>query len=151
MYIADFDTPDNQTFYACADITYVELTDFDTAIPCFNATQPEDSDSDSDSDSGSDHSDSDSDENDAEPSSSPKSDGESKSGLSGGAIAGIVVGSVAGVGLIALAVLLMYRRKQQRLRTVRQQQSSRGVDWEGQPGKDSVSNSSVRMQNLSTS
>ncbi|OAQ99766.1 hypothetical protein LLEC1_07401 [Akanthomyces lecanii] len=39
-YIADFDKPENQTFYACSDITYVELSDFKEPIPCFNATQP---------------------------------------------------------------------------------------------------------------
>lgn len=149
-YIADFDTPDNQTFYACADITYVELTDFDTAIPCFNVTEPADDDSGSDSD----HTDSDSDsDSDSDKSDSGSSSGGGSSGLSGGAIAGIVVGSVAGVALFALAGLLIYRRKHQRLRMLRQQHSSRGVDWENQPGKakDSISNSSVRMQNLSSS
>lgn len=148
-YIADFDTPDNETFYACADITFVELTDFNVAIPCFNATEPAD-----DSDSDSDHSDTetDSDESDSESSGTPSSDGGSSSGLSGGAIAGIVVGSVAGVGLFAAAGFLIYRRKQQRLRNLRLQHSSRGVDWTAQPGKpkDSISNSSVRMQNLAS-
>ncbi|KAG7289168.1 hypothetical protein NEMBOFW57_005531 [Staphylotrichum longicolle] len=40
-YIADFDRPENQTFYACADITFVPAASFNGAdVPCFNATDP---------------------------------------------------------------------------------------------------------------
>jgi len=39
-YISEFDKPENETFYACADITYVALSDFKDTIPCFNVTQP---------------------------------------------------------------------------------------------------------------
>ncbi|KAI5461559.1 hypothetical protein BGZ63DRAFT_386087 [Mariannaea sp. PMI_226] len=143
-YIADFDSPDNQTFYACADVTYVELTEFDESIPCFNATETSNPSSTSTSTHAA--STSSSDDTDSENSSSKKS-----KGLSGGAIAGIVVGSVGGVAIIALAILLVYRRKSQRLAALRQQHSARGVNWEEQPGKNSRSSAgSVRMQNLQT-
>lgn len=133
-YIASFDKPENETFYACADITYVEFSNFKDKIPCFNATQP---------DSGT---------KTPTPTPTPdssKNSGSGGSGLSGGAIAGIVVGVVAGVGLLAAAALLIYRRKQQRLRSLRQQNSARAVKWDEQP-RDSNSNRSVRMQNLSS-
>lgn len=161
MYIADFDKPTNQTFYACADIVFVELNNFDIEIPCFNATVPGDDES---AGPGFDyHDDDDEDEDkDEEPSASPSADpsnedgdddgqksGNGGNGLSGGAIAGIVVGVVAGLALIG-AGLFIYRRKQQRLSNLRQQNSSRGVEWSQQAaGKGSVSSSnSVRMQNM---
>ena len=130
-YIADFDTPNNQTFYACADIFFVELADMKEEIPCFNATTPE--------------SDKDDDEN---PHGSTGSSKKHKSGLSGGAIAGIVVGAVAGVALIGLAAFVVYRRRSRRAAAARQQQSARGVSWEDQPPKNSQSEQSVRMNNL---
>jgi hypothetical protein len=37
-YTSDFGTDKNQTFYACADITYVDSSRFTTQIPCFNVT-----------------------------------------------------------------------------------------------------------------
>ncbi|KAM4066603.1 GPI anchored protein [Hirsutella rhossiliensis] len=134
-YSAEFDKPEVETFYACADITYVEPARFTTAIPCFNATEPS---SDQDLDGGS----------------SPSSDvfagpSEDRTSLSGGAIAGIVVGCVAGVVGLAVAALLVYRRKQQHLHMLRRQRSARGVKWEEQSGRDSNSNPSVKMQNLS--
>ena len=132
-YIAQFDHPDNETFYACADITYVAVSDFKEHIPCFNATEPPENNSGKGT---------------STPTAVP-SDGKSGAGLSGGAIAGVVVGSVAGVGLLLAAGLFIYRRKQQRLRNLRQQHSARGVKWDEQHGRDSNSNTSVRMQNLS--
>ncbi|KAM3552912.1 hypothetical protein MY1884_006952 [Beauveria asiatica] len=139
-YIADFDKPENQTFYACSDITYVELSDFKESIPCFNATQPSD---DSKTGSGGGASPT------ASASSSPSAGGSSKkSRLSGGAIAGIVIGSVAGVALVAAAVLLVFRRKQQRLRVLRQQNSERGKWAANEQARDSQSQGSVRMNNL---
>lgn len=167
-YIADFDTPDNQTFYACADIKFVEVEAFDIAVPCFNATESDDDDGAGPDwdyhDQDGDDNESDSSSTAAAPSSTSSANasedesnegatdgGKSSSGLSGGAIAGIVVGSVAGVGLIAAAALFLYRRKQQKQRLARQQASARGVEWGEQAGKGSVSTSSVRMQNLSPS
>ncbi|KAK5993745.1 hypothetical protein PT974_07182 [Cladobotryum mycophilum] len=122
-FIADFDKPENQTFYACADITYVPVSEFDTSIPCFNATQPDPN---------------------AGHASPPK---KKKSGLSGGAIAGIVIGVLVAVGLVA-AAFFIYGRKQQRLVMLRREHSARGVKWEEQPGRASASTASVKMQNL---
>lgn len=131
-YSSEFDKPGEETFYACADITYVESAGFTASIPCFNATEPS---SDEDLDGGN----------------IPPSDLGSKNrvGLSGAAIAGIVVGSVAGVSALAVVALLVYRRRQQRLHMLRRQRSSRGVRWEEQPGRDSKSNPSVEMHNMS--
>ena len=104
IYTADWDAPHNQTFYACADITYVERADFQTRVPCFNATEPGEDDTDS------------------RPSPNPKHDGDDDhdgkgSSLSGGAIAGVVIGTVAGVAMIAAVALLVYRRQQQAKRS----------------------------------
>lgn len=129
-YIADFDKPENQTFYACADISYVaNLQEMgEASAMCFNATEPGD------------------DSKKPKPSAAPEdSSSHKKSGLSGGAIAGIVVGCVVGVGAVAAAGLLLYRRKHQRLAALRQQPSSRGVKWD--QGSE-ASRGSVRMQNL---
>ncbi|KAJ4248796.1 hypothetical protein NW762_012634 [Fusarium torreyae] len=122
IYKADWDAPHNQTFYACADITFVEASKFKFEIPCFNATEPGDDDKAAGAtadpsptathratSSGSSEA-SDDDEDD-------KSSGSKK--LSGGAIAGIVIGSVAGVVLIAGAALFLWRRKQQEERNSR--------------------------------
>ncbi len=135
-YIADFDKPENQTFYACSDITYVELSEFKEPIPCFNATEPTPPKS---SGSGAASS---------TPSATSSPAASKKSGLSGGAIAGIVIGSLAGVGLIAAAVLLIFRRKQQRLRVVRQQNSERGKWAATDAARDSQAQGSVRLNNL---
>lgn len=134
-YIADFDKPENQTFYACSDITYVPITDFKAHIPCFNATQdtPE---GDKGGESG----------KTGDTTQTPTPTPSKKSGLSGGAIAGIVIGSIAGVGLIAAAALIIFRRKQQRIRVLRQQNSERSK-WDN-AARDSQSQSSVRMNNL---
>ncbi|KAF7551494.1 hypothetical protein G7Z17_g4990 [Cylindrodendrum hubeiense] len=141
-YIADFDSSDNQTFYACADVTYVELTNFDESVPCFNATTSDDDDSSSSSTSTSSSASSTS-------TSSSHSSKSSSGGLSKGAIAGIVVGSVGGVSIVALAAILVYRRKNKRLSTLRQQHTARGVKWTEQPPKNSQSSTgSVRMENL---
>lgn len=155
-YTANFDNPQNETFYACADITFVEARQFTFTVPCFNATEPENEDG-----AGGDwdyHGDDDLDDDDedaddsSETSSGPTSsstagseDGDNEesnedsneggssggsSGLGGGAIAGIVVGVVGGLALIGVAGLLFYRRRQKQLMATRQQNTSRGVKWE---------------------
>ncbi len=148
-YTADFDKPYNQTFYACADITYVLAKDFHTKVPCFNATEPEDGstgnknewdfhDENGYEDLG--------DGTDKGSSSSKKSSG----GLSKGAIAGIVVGVIGGLGFIGAAAFFIYRRKNQRLQEIRKQNSSRGVSWNSQNKPTaSESSDSVRMQSMS--
>ncbi|KAF7553523.1 hypothetical protein G7Z17_g3533 [Cylindrodendrum hubeiense] len=50
-YTSDWEDDEDETYYACADIQYVELTNFDVSVPCFNATNSTDSDSDSTSSS----------------------------------------------------------------------------------------------------
>ncbi|OAA41682.1 hypothetical protein NOR_05190 [Metarhizium rileyi] len=127
-YIASFDKPGNETFYACADITYVEFSNFKDKIPCFNATVP---------DNGGKSTHTPSPTSDAS-----KDSGSGSSGLSGGAIAGIVIGVLAGAALLGGAALFVYRRKQQRLQLLRQKHSARGVKWDGQP-RDSNSNRSA--------
>ncbi|KAF7904020.1 hypothetical protein EAF00_001354 [Botryotinia globosa] len=37
-YSSTYDGSGNETFYACADITFVEESDFTTSVSCFNAT-----------------------------------------------------------------------------------------------------------------
>lgn len=115
-YVASFDKPDKETFYACADITYVEFANFKEKVPCFNATVPEDSKKDTPTPT----------------SDASKNSGSASSGLSGGGTAGVVIGVVGGVALIAVAALLIYRRKQQRLRMLRQKFSPRNIKPDGQ-------------------
>ncbi|KAF7907783.1 uncharacterized protein EAF01_005369 [Botrytis porri] len=37
-YTSTYDGSGNETFYACADVTFVEESDFTTSVSCFNAT-----------------------------------------------------------------------------------------------------------------
>jgi hypothetical protein len=137
VYIADFDSPNNQTFYACADITYVERKDFKTTPLCFNATD----------DDGNPHA------SGAtlfpSPTAQPSTDGGSKK-LSGGAIAGIVVGVVGGIALLAAAALLFTRRNEKIRRLARQRQSVRGVKPSEDSRKDSASQNSIPLRTLSS-
>lgn len=141
-YTAIDDKPNSETFYACADITYVEFPNFKEDIKCFD--MPPDTGSGTNTGSGT-STGSVPIGNSASDSSKGSSGG--SGGLSGGATAGIVVGVVAAVSMLA-AGLMIYRRKQQRLRILRQQNSPRNVKWDEQP-RDSNSNKSVRLQNLS--
>ncbi|RBR26359.1 uncharacterized protein FIESC28_00859 [Fusarium coffeatum] len=117
IYKADWDAPHNQTFYACADITFVSKADFDFRIPCFNATEPGDDDKAAgvtgEANPTATHL------HDASESSEAAEKSSGEGGLSGGAIAGIVVGSVVGVLLIAGAGLFFWRKKQQAKRNSR--------------------------------
>ncbi|KAK0652442.1 hypothetical protein B0T16DRAFT_101754 [Cercophora newfieldiana] len=144
-YTADFDRPENQTFYACADITYVSAAevDFDD-IPCFNATSPTDVPAPTatgipTNSPGHDE--------DGPPLSTgtPSSGGNS---LSKGAIAGIVIGSLVGVALIFGLGLLFYRERQRKNRLIQQRDSGRGVPWVEDPAKDSVSAGSFNLASV---
>ncbi|KAJ5093323.1 hypothetical protein N7456_009184 [Penicillium angulare] len=92
-YQSTFDTDTNQTYYACADITYVPLASFTTDVLCFNVSVTDTASTTT-----------------ATSSSSSKS-----SGLSGGQIAGIVVGSVVGAALIVGGLFLLWSRHQRKV------------------------------------
>ncbi|ROT42032.1 hypothetical protein SODALDRAFT_326193 [Sodiomyces alkalinus F11] len=112
LYVANFEeNPAYRTIhYACADVTFVEFSAFDEAIPCFNATtaNPEISI-----------------DEDVEVTTTDRhgnvphtvSDLTSKSssvGLSTATIAGAVVGSVAGLSVIAAVAFWLFRRNKKR-------------------------------------
>ncbi|KAI0851536.1 hypothetical protein F5Y00DRAFT_230041 [Daldinia vernicosa] len=103
----------NQTFYACADITFVEPKDMKIQPPCFNVTVADFESGDSSSTSTP----APSATNAASDANAAPSSGSSGDGLSGGAKAGIAVGvivaSLAIVGIIAF--VLLRRRKTQTL------------------------------------
>ncbi|CAG8007076.1 unnamed protein product [Penicillium nalgiovense] len=121
-YTSDFDTDKNETYYACADVTYIPASKFTYQVPCFNVTSDEFTEVTTTTAAGS--------------TATAKLDtakdsgttSEKSSSLSGGAIAGIVVGSVAGLGL-GIALLFFYRRLLQKYRFLRQKTSARNVDW----------------------
>ncbi|KAJ5598667.1 hypothetical protein N7537_008751 [Penicillium hordei] len=124
-YTSDFDTDKNETYYACADVTYIPASKFTYQVPCFNVTSDEFTDATTTTTatigatattaaSGA--------------TKNTGTTGEKSSGLSGGAIAGIVVGSVAGLAL-GIALLFFYRRLLQKYRFLRQRASARNVGW----------------------
>lgn len=97
----------NETFYACADITFVEDADFDLSVPCFNVTASE-FDSGSSTTSGSSPSATSTSQSDSSSSSSSSS----SSGISTGAKAGIAVGTIVGsLGIVALFAFFFLRRR----------------------------------------
>ncbi|KAJ5253887.1 hypothetical protein N7524_011067 [Penicillium chrysogenum] len=125
-YTSDFDTDKNETYYACADVTYIAASKFTYQVPCFNVTSDEFTEVTTTTAAGS---------TATAKSDTAKDSGtttEKSSGLSGGAIAGIVVGSVAGLGL-GIALLFFYRRLLQKYRFLRQKASTRNVDWNEAP------------------
>jgi hypothetical protein len=144
VYIADFDKPENQTFYACADITYVLESDFSTDLGyCFNATEPNSDNNGSGTNTGGSGSATET------PAPTTGSGDSGKKGLSGGAIAGIVIGCVAAGAIAGAAAFFFYRRRQQQKRIDEMTKSSRNVAWEHPPpGKDSTSQNSVRLQDM---
>ncbi|KAH7156730.1 hypothetical protein EDB81DRAFT_854787 [Dactylonectria macrodidyma] len=171
IYKADWDAPHNQTFYACADVVFVDESDFDFAIPCFNATEPGQDDKaagatvnptstatwrvedgDDDDDDSSDSSTTAGSSSSTSTHGSTKLDTSESSGskkLGGGAIAGIVVGSVAGVGLILAGAFLLWRRRQQKARTeriARMENSARNHEFA--TNKNSTSQNSVQLQDM---
>ncbi|ETI26152.1 hypothetical protein G647_02929 [Cladophialophora carrionii CBS 160.54] len=125
-YTSDFEDDRNETYYACADITYVPTSQFTYQVPCFNATVEDFDISDADPEPSS---------SDTAPGSSVTSGAieateESSGGLSKGAIAGIVVGVVVGVAAFLGALIYMWRRSQQKRRLRQQEASLRNVKWD---------------------
>ena len=154
-YTSDFDTDLNETFYACADITYVETAQFTVQVPCFNATSDDftlsDGDDDDDDTSNSTSTTTGSAAGaTATASSSPSVSSSSGGGLSGGAIAGIVVGVIAGVGAFAGLLFFAWRRNQQNKRLREQQVNVRGVKWEDNPrgSASETSNQDIALRNI---
>ncbi|OAA65871.1 hypothetical protein SPI_02658 [Niveomyces insectorum RCEF 264] len=99
----------NESFYACADITFVEDEDFNEQAICFNVTVPGfDGDPTSTTGIGAPAATATNAPSTSSPDETKKS---SSSGLSGGAKAGIAVGSIVGAIAIGVVALLVYRRK----------------------------------------
>ncbi|KAL4993124.1 hypothetical protein BDV10DRAFT_33001 [Aspergillus recurvatus] len=154
QYASDFDTDKNETYYACADITYVPASKFTYQVPCFNVTIDEFTPTNS-TDSGSTSSGDDTNDSNGASASAAgggsNSSSRSSSGLSGGAIAGIVVGCVA-AAVIAAVLLFGYRRLLQKYRSLRQKTSVRNVEWDGaeagKPAADGSSRSSYGLRKL---
>ncbi|OAL06856.1 hypothetical protein IQ06DRAFT_237301 [Phaeosphaeriaceae sp. SRC1lsM3a] len=93
----------NQSFFACADITFVETKDFNLQVPCFNVTS-DDFSAPTPSSSGTANT-----GLSASTSATPNNGG--GGGLSTGAKAGIAVGSViAGLALFGAIGFLLWRR-----------------------------------------
>lgn len=111
-------TAENQTFYACADVTLVDPAVFTFEIPCFNVTADAHGGSSTEGDDGHSHSHDEADdagtaagessEDGTQAQGSSKSS--SSSGLSKEAIAGVVIGCVVGVGMLVSLGFYLYRR-----------------------------------------
>ncbi|KAF1965005.1 hypothetical protein BU23DRAFT_593850 [Bimuria novae-zelandiae CBS 107.79] len=95
----------NQSFFACADVTFVRAENFNLTAPCFNVTTEE---FETPTESGTPLSSGSASGSSSEESSQTSSGG---GGLSTGAKAGVAVGSViGGLVLIGLVAFLMWRR-----------------------------------------
>lgn len=122
IYEADWDAYQNQTFYACADITYMQIPIANLTrkyTHCFNATAPGEDDLKAQAAAGG-----------SKASSTSENTGNSGSPsgskMSAGAIAGIVIGALAGVCLLASGWWMIRRRRQQRrLRLARMEENAR--------------------------
>ncbi|KAI0401689.1 hypothetical protein F4802DRAFT_600848 [Xylaria palmicola] len=94
----------NQTFYACADIMFVEASDFTVQVPCFNVTSSGFNAPESSSSATTDTSE------DTDTDTAQKSN--SSGGLTTGATAGIAVGvTVASLLVIGVVAFVVFRRK----------------------------------------
>ncbi|KAF2113145.1 hypothetical protein BDV96DRAFT_614028 [Lophiotrema nucula] len=100
----------NQSFFACADITFVEAKDFTIQVPCFNVTS-DDFNAPTPSTSSTLPSATDASQASQTAAASSLSASSSSSSLSAGAKAGIAVGSiVGGVAITALVAFIVWRR-----------------------------------------
>ncbi|RDA94675.1 hypothetical protein CP533_2458 [Ophiocordyceps camponoti-saundersi (nom. inval.)] len=117
IYRSNWDKPENQTFYVCADITYVPLEEFDDNMMCFNATVPGEDDQNPPWIKKVDKKPFGGGPNDKTPgtASAPAIPSE-KPLLSGGDIAGIVIGSLAALTMVVGVVVILVRRSQQKKR-----------------------------------
>ncbi|KAL2760965.1 hypothetical protein ACRALDRAFT_1059317 [Sodiomyces alcalophilus JCM 7366] len=110
LYVANFEENPafRSTHYACADVSFVEFSAFDDAIPCFNATT---ADPEVKVDGDVEVTVTDAHGNVPHTASDFKSP---SSGLSKGTIAGAVVGAAAGVSIIAAVGFWLFRRNKQK-------------------------------------
>ncbi|KAF4876681.1 hypothetical protein CGCSCA1_v003973 [Colletotrichum siamense] len=108
LYVSNFDQDESkrETFYACADVTFVDV--FTMSIPCFNATV---SDPEVEADPSVNVTTTDSGGNTPHTAADFNAADNKSSGLSRGAIAGAVVGSIAGVSMLGLVAFFLWRRK----------------------------------------
>ncbi|OTB08727.1 hypothetical protein M426DRAFT_316748 [Hypoxylon sp. CI-4A] len=106
----------NQTFYACADITFVDYKDLTTTPPCFNVTASDFNSGDSSSSSSTSSPVSSATGSTSETSAATSNEG-SGDGLSSGAKAGIAVGVVVAslITVGAVAFVVLRKRKSQSL------------------------------------
>ncbi|KAI1111637.1 hypothetical protein F5Y14DRAFT_464404 [Nemania sp. NC0429] len=97
----------NQSFFACADITFVEAANLRTQIPCFNVTSDDFNSPEPSSTGTAGQSD--------DTSTTGTSSSNSSGGLSTGAIAGITVGViVASLSVIGAVAFVVFRRRSSR-------------------------------------
>ncbi|RMZ87414.1 hypothetical protein DV736_g5357, partial [Chaetothyriales sp. CBS 134916] len=138
-YTSEFDTDTNNTFYACADISYIANTQFTEEVPCFNATINEDNST----TTGPTSSASAGAASATTSSASVHSSG--SSGLSGGAIAGIVVGVVCGAAIVLGAFFFLWRRGQKYKRSATLGNNPRKVDWDAPVAASPISGKQVEL------
>ncbi|KAI8948052.1 hypothetical protein F4801DRAFT_558484 [Xylaria longipes] len=110
----------NQSFFACADITFVETADFTAQVPCFNVTtsdfNPPESSSTATADSP--------DNTGAADTSGSGSSGGLTTGATAGIAVGVVVASLLIIGVVAFVVF----RRRGKQPTDRENSSSRAKD-----------------------
>ncbi|KAI0451232.1 hypothetical protein F5B21DRAFT_387835 [Xylaria acuta] len=99
----------NQSFFACADITFVEAAEFTAQVPCFNVTTSDFNLPESSSTATADQPDNTGGADNAAPDTSSSS---SSGGLTAGATAGIAVGVVvASLLVIGVVAFFVFRRR----------------------------------------
>ncbi|KAJ4300940.1 hypothetical protein N0V90_003029 [Kalmusia sp. IMI 367209] len=125
----------NQSFFACADITFVAPSDFKINAPCFNVTADEFDDPSSTSSptsSSSSSPTSGSSSSDTSGTAQPSNSG--SGGLSPGAKAGIAVGAViGGLAIIGIVAFFMWRRGKMTGLQGKEQYELRAKNLEGEP------------------
>ncbi|KAH6611392.1 wsc2 glucoamylase iii alpha-1 [Trichoderma cornu-damae] len=131
-YFSDYDTPTNQSFFACADITYVDPSDILFPFPCLNTTAP-DPDLDkkpvSQTPTGTKPKGRTKFTEEPEPTGDGWSPGK-RTGLSKAAIAGISIGSAVPVTGVMVGIwLLVHRRKERRADAERRKEEA---EWQSQ-------------------
>ncbi|TGO12603.1 hypothetical protein BTUL_0085g00130 [Botrytis tulipae] len=113
-YTSTYDGSGNETFYACADITFVEESDFTTSVSCFNATVTGPSTegiATSVATSAATSTATSTGSSTASSSTTSDSSSSGSSGLSISAVAGVAFGCIAGgLALVGLAALLLMKR-----------------------------------------